>query len=131
MTPLRFCLATTFYPPFSFGGDGVAVQQLARALARRGHDVTVVHDIDAFATLHPATVGPVPDEETDDLGVRVVHLRSGLGAVSSLLVQQAGRPVLQAGRLRRCSPTPASTWCTSTTCRCSGGRACSRTRRAR
>ena len=101
MTALRFCLATTFYPPFSFGGDGVAVQQLARALVRRGHEVTVVHDVDAFAALHPDPVSRGPDEETDEAGVRVIHLRSGLGAVSSLLVQQAGRPVLQARTLRK------------------------------
>ena len=34
MTPLRFCMVTTFYPPWSFGGDGVAVRRLAEALSR-------------------------------------------------------------------------------------------------
>ena len=33
--PLRFCLVTTFYPPFHFGGDGVFVYRLAQALAER------------------------------------------------------------------------------------------------
>ena len=51
MSRQRFCFLTTFYPPYNFGGDGVAVQRLARALVRRGHHVTVVHDVDAFETL--------------------------------------------------------------------------------
>jgi hypothetical protein len=28
--PLRFCMLTTFYPPYSFGGDGVYVHALSR-----------------------------------------------------------------------------------------------------
>ena len=59
MAKLRFCFVTTFYPPYNFGGDGIGVQRLARALARRGHDVTVVSDTDAFATLSP-TLPPAP-----------------------------------------------------------------------
>ena len=51
MTPLRFCMVTTFYPPRSFGGDAVAVQSLSRALVRAGHEVTVICDDDAYRTL--------------------------------------------------------------------------------
>ena len=60
MKPLRFCHLTTFYPPCNFGGDGIGVQRLCRALARRGHHVTVVHDVDAYNALHR---GPEPAEE--------------------------------------------------------------------
>ena len=46
--PLRFCLATTFYPPYSFGGDAVAVQRLAEALERHGRRLERAQDwIDA------------------------------------------------------------------------------------
>ena len=31
-TGLRFCMVTTFYPPYSYGGDGITVQRLATAL---------------------------------------------------------------------------------------------------
>jgi len=50
-TGLRFCMVTTFYPPYSYGGDGITVQRLATALVRAGHDVTVVHDAGAYAAL--------------------------------------------------------------------------------
>jgi hypothetical protein len=51
MAGLRFCSLTTFYPPFNFGGDGIDVQRTARALAARGHHVTVIHDVDAYQWL--------------------------------------------------------------------------------
>ncbi|HEX6943370.1 MAG TPA: glycosyltransferase family 4 protein [Gemmatimonadaceae bacterium] len=87
---------TTFYPPYSFGGDAIGIQRLSRALVRRGHHVTVVHDADAYNSLHKgAEPTPVPDDE----GVEVISLRSGLGIVSPLLTQQLGRPVVNAGRI--------------------------------
>ena len=44
--PLRFVLVTTFYPPFSFGGDAIHVQSLAGALVRAGHRVDVIHGLE-------------------------------------------------------------------------------------
>ena len=52
--PLRFCLVTTFFPPYHFGGDGVFVYRLAEALAERGHKVDVIHSVDAYRLRHPA-----------------------------------------------------------------------------
>jgi glycosyltransferase involved in cell wall biosynthesis len=95
---LRFCFLTTFYPPFNFGGDGIGIQRLARGLARWGHEVTVVHDADAYNTLHK---GPEPAPVKEMEGVEVVSLRSGLGAMSPLLTQQFGRPVVNGGKIRR------------------------------
>jgi glycosyltransferase involved in cell wall biosynthesis len=95
----RFCFLTSFYPPFNFGGDGIGVQRLARALAKRGHEVTVVHDADAYAMLHQ---GPPPDSEgPDPFGVEVVTLRSPAPLLSTLLTQQTGRPLVNGRRLRR------------------------------
>lgn len=98
MTGLRFCFLTTFYPPYSFGGDGVAIQWLARGLVRAGHHVTVVHDVDAFAALTPS---PAVVGQPEPSGLEVVPLRSGVGGVSSLLTQQLGRPVLNGRRIAR------------------------------
>ena len=48
---LRFCMFSTFYPPYSYGGDGITLQRLCRALVRAGHEVTVVHDADSYTSL--------------------------------------------------------------------------------
>ncbi len=97
MTGRRVCLITTFYPPYNFGGDGIAVQRLARGLAMHGCDVTVVHDADAFTVLSPREADPVVD---DPPGVRVVTLQTHLPTLSTLLTQQLGRPVMNGRRLR-------------------------------
>ncbi|HUQ47515.1 MAG TPA: glycosyltransferase family 4 protein [Gemmatimonadaceae bacterium] len=92
MKQLNFCHVTTFYPPYSAGGDGVAVQRLARELVKQGHRVTVVHDLDAFGTLKRS---PMPPDGGAGDGVDVISLKSGWGMASPLVVQQTGRPVLQ------------------------------------
>ena len=97
MKRLRFCFPTTFYPPYSFGGDGINVQRLARALVNRGHSVTVVHDVDAFEALGGKAQYQVPERD----GVKVVCLRSGWGAISPLLTQQTGHPLGNSDELRR------------------------------
>lgn len=98
MSGLRFCFLTTFYPPFNFGGDGIGIQRLARGLARSGHHVTVVHDVDAYKLLHK---GPAPAPAAEIPGIEVVSLRSGLGALSPLLTQQTGRPLANGRRIRK------------------------------
>ena len=96
--PLRFCMVTTFYPPYHFGGDAVFVRRLAHALVRRGHQVDVVHDIDAFTMLHPGSA-PAPREHP--AGLRVHGLKSRLGRLSCLATQQTGRPVVHGRRIRQ------------------------------
>lgn len=98
MSGLRFGFLTTFYPPHNFGGDGIGIQRLARGLVRAGHQVTVMHDVDAYNALHK---GPEPGPQPEPEGLEVIGLRSGLGTVSSLLTQQLGRPVLNGGRIAR------------------------------
>ena len=90
-------MLTTFYPPHSFGGDGIGIQRLARALVRRGHRVTVVHDVDAFTALH---LGPLPEATPEPEGLEVVRLRSRLGVLSPALTQQTGRPLANGRALR-------------------------------
>ncbi len=98
MTGLRFCMITTFYPPYNFGGDGIGVQRLSEALARRGNHVTVIHDADAYLAL---TRGREPNPQPPRDGVHVVPLKSGLGTLSPLLTQQTGRPLVNGARIRR------------------------------
>lgn len=96
MRPLRFLFITTFYPPFSFGGDGISVRRMARALVARGHEVTVVHDQDAYLSLAKSAPGNV---EPEGDGVRTVALKSRLGILSNLLVHQTGRAVVHGREL--------------------------------
>ena len=96
---LRFCMPTTFYPPYHFGGDAIAVQRLARALVRAGHEVAVVHDVDAYRAL--GGKGPSVEEAgSDDQGVSVIRLESRLPRLSTLLTQQTGSPVVHGRQLR-------------------------------
>jgi len=96
--PLRFGLFTTFYPPYHFGGDAVDVERFARALAARGHHVTVVHEVDGYRWLAGDTVRPA---EGGDEAVEVVRLRSRAGVLSTILTHQLGRPVLHRAALAR------------------------------
>jgi glycosyltransferase involved in cell wall biosynthesis len=92
---LRFCLLTTFYPPYNFGGDGIFVQRLAGELVRRGHHVEVIHSVDAYLALagsEPAAI--------DDGGVIVHGLRSRFPVGSTALTHQTGSPGVRAGRIR-------------------------------
>ena len=52
--PLSFCMVTTFYPPYHFGGEAMYLYHLTNELARRGHEVTVVHCVDSFNVLTSA-----------------------------------------------------------------------------
>ena len=93
MAPLRFCLLTTFYPPWNFGGDGIQVQRLARALTARGHEVTVVHSVEGYDALGGAPHPPA----THDGPVRLVAVDgSRLSAVATYL---SGRPLLARDRI--------------------------------
>ena len=91
MPPLRICMLTTFYPPWSFGGDGIQVQRLAHALADRGHDVTVVHSLEAYRAMAGGRAVEPPAEHPR---VRLVHIDAGAGALSPLATQVTGRPLL-------------------------------------
>ena len=93
----RVLMVTTFYPPYSFGGDAVDVQSFAGALARRGCEVTVVHDEDAYLAL---AAKPQPRHQPEP-GVEVIGLRSPLGRTGLLLTHQTGRPMVHGARLRR------------------------------
>lgn len=93
---LRVLMLTTFYPPYSFGGDAIGVNRLAVALAKRGAAVTVAHDVDAYLL----AAGKEPPQRAAEPGVEVVGLRSALGAAGCLLTHQLGRPTVHGARLR-------------------------------
>lgn len=48
MESKRIVMTSTFYPPYHLGGDAVHVKYLAEELVRRGHEVHVLHSMDAY-----------------------------------------------------------------------------------
>ena len=93
---MRFCMVTTFYPPYHFGGDAIFVQALARALVSEGHQVEVVHCEDAY--LLRGREQPAVQAEQD--GVVVHRLRSPFGMLSPMITQQIGKPGVKTTQLR-------------------------------
>ena len=94
--PKRFCMITTFYPPYNFGGDGIFVQRLSNELARRGHHVEIIHCVDSYRLL-----GGQATHRSYELhpNVTVHGLHSRLGFLSPLATQQTGVPLLNAARI--------------------------------
>ena len=90
-------MITTFYPPFSFGGDGIFVYRLAQALAERGHRVDVVHSEDAYRLQHP------DDPELrfpEHVNVTRHALRSRWPMLSVLCAHQLGTPAVYRSQVR-------------------------------
>ena len=88
--PLRFLMATTFFPPHHFGGDAVCVLRLVEALAEAGHRVDVVYSHDAYAlSADEPDAGAAPELPEN---VRVQALRSPRPAVAAFAAHQSGGP---------------------------------------
>ncbi|MFB3905119.1 MAG: glycosyltransferase family 4 protein [Acidobacteriota bacterium] len=92
MRALNFLHLTTFYPPYSFGGDAMYLYRLAHALGDCGHHVDVVHCVDSYHVLHPGEPAIAFDSHPN---VHVHSLRSGFRWLSPLLTQQTGQPYLK------------------------------------
>ncbi len=94
---MRFCMVTTFYPPYNFGGDGIFVRNLSHQLALRGHEVHVIHCRDSYRAL----AGGEPIEPYADLPNVTVHgMESSAGSFSPLATQQTGHPLFKTRKIR-------------------------------
>ncbi len=96
--PLRFLHLTTFYPPYSFGGDAIYLYRLCHALGDAGHQVDVVHCVDSYHLLHP---GEPTLTFAEHPNVTRHELRTGHRWLTSLLVHQTGRPVGKLGPIHK------------------------------
>ena len=96
MEKLKIAMLTTFYPPYSYGGDAIGIERLVLALAKKGHEITVIHDKDSFYSLS--------DEKPTDIdppeNVTVIGLRSRIGLLANLLTHQLGRPLVHGSKLQ-------------------------------
>jgi glycosyltransferase involved in cell wall biosynthesis len=95
--PLKFCHLSTFYPPYSFGGDAIFLHRLSNTLAQHGHEVDVIHCADSYHVLHPDNP---PNRVSNHPGVTVHTLKSPWGSLSPLVAQQTGRTWPKTSRIR-------------------------------
>ena len=95
---MNFCMITTFYPPYHFGGEAMYLYRLTNALARRGHQVTVIHCVDSYKLLTSAERrGKYPHHPN----VTVHGLQNTFRWVSPLVTYLTGMPGLKSGALDR------------------------------
>jgi glycosyltransferase involved in cell wall biosynthesis len=90
-------MVSTFFGAESFGGDAAYVDRLARALLRHGHEVHVVHCVDAFQAVrgdHPLRPYTPPE------GLVVHRLESPRGVLSPIATQLTGQPWFKSKVLR-------------------------------
>lgn len=91
-------MVTTFYPPYNFGGDGMYIYRLSNELAKRGHQVTVIHSVDAYKVLRDAEpTSAFPNHPN----VTVHRLRGPLAKLSPLVTYLTGQPGLKGPALNR------------------------------
>jgi glycosyltransferase involved in cell wall biosynthesis len=95
---MRFAMVTTFYPPFHFGGDAMYAYRLTNALARRGHEVLVVHSEDAYRALGGAEPTGTFRHEP---GVAVVPLSTAWPLGAATVTYLTGRPAFHGRQLER------------------------------
>jgi glycosyltransferase involved in cell wall biosynthesis len=86
---LSFCIVTTFYPPYAFGGDAVHAFRLANGLAQRGHRVRVVHSPRAYRMLADGETPMTGFSDHPEIEVRACPSRAA--AVGGTYL--AGRPI--------------------------------------
>lgn len=95
---LKFLMITTFFPPYNFGGDGIYIYRLANELAKRGHKVDVVHNVDAYKVLEKkGPKGNYPNHEN----VSIYLLENKYGFLLSLYTQQTTHSILKKRKIRR------------------------------
>lgn len=94
--PLNFLHLTTFYPPYSFGGDAMYIYRLAHALGDGGHHIDVIHCADAYHLLHP---GKPEIDFPDHPNVTVHRLKSDYPKLSPLITQQTGYTGLKKSKI--------------------------------
>jgi glycosyltransferase involved in cell wall biosynthesis len=88
MNKLTFLMASSFYPPYHIGGDATHVKYLSEALADRGHEVHVLHSLDAY-TIKRGNRLPLKMEESKK-NLFIHTIKSPIGNFDPLIVYTFG-----------------------------------------
>ena len=79
----------------------MGIQRLSRALVKRGFDVTVIHDTDAYMTLAgKRPTGGRSNHEMMADGVRVLRVGGAVPQAANLLTHQFGLPVVHGEHIK-------------------------------
>jgi len=81
-------MTTSFYPPYHVGGDATHVKYLAEALADMGHDVHVLHSLDAYKLKRHTPVQLRKEEAREHLFIHTIN--SPIMQFDSLMVYALG-----------------------------------------
>jgi len=89
METLRFLFTTSFYPPYHIGGDATHVKYLAEELARKGHEVHILHSLDAYRI--KSKNYSFLKQEPDPKNIFINRIESPLKKLDPLMVYVLGR----------------------------------------
>jgi glycosyltransferase involved in cell wall biosynthesis len=92
MPALKFLLTSTFYPPYHLGGDAVHVEYLAEELAKRGHEVHVMHSVDAYQVKRGKRE-PLKPRAPGYGSVHIHGVKSPLSVLDPLMVYTFGNSI--------------------------------------
>ena len=88
METLTYLMASTFYPPYHIGGDAIHVYHLSNELAKRGHEVHVIHLLDFYYFKRKE----VPKEGYENRENVFIHpIKSPLGNLSLISAYVLGK----------------------------------------
>lgn len=85
METMKILMVSTFYPPYHLGGDAVHVKYLADELTKAGHEIHVIHSLDAYNLKKNEKKHDVDDAE------HIYRLKTELGPVSAAGAYLTGR----------------------------------------
>lgn len=92
--PLKFVMITTFYPPYHVGGDAIHVYNLSNELAKLGHEIHIIHNIDSFYWQRKQKSGvQYPNHEN----IKIYSIKSPIGKLSPVISYIFGSPFPMTG----------------------------------
>lgn len=94
---MKICMLTTFFGKHRFGGDAVYVDRLSRGLIRAGHEVHIIHSVDAFQTVKGAE-SQKSFRPAD--GMHVHPIKTKIPTLSTLWNHQTGSMGIKGTRIR-------------------------------
>lgn len=88
MQTLKILFSTSYYPPYHLGGDATHVKYLAEELANKGHEVHILHSLDAYRIKRKNF--DILEQEPDKKNIFVHRIKSPLNQIDPLMAYTLG-----------------------------------------